>query len=91
MKIIQSPSFVKRVKKLSPKDKLMLDQQIKKIISSPFLGKQKRGDLKNIFVHKFKLNTVEQLLAYKISKEVIELIMLGPHENYYRDLKKYIS
>lgn len=91
MKIEQSPLFAKTVKKLSKKDKQKLDQQIMKLVSNPYLGKRKKGDLNNVFVHKFKLNTVEHLLAYRISKDLLELIMLGPHENYYRDIKKYIS
>jgi mRNA-degrading endonuclease RelE of RelBE toxin-antitoxin system len=91
MRVEQSPLFARTVKKLSKKDKQKLDQQIMKLLKNPYLGKQKKGDLKNVFVYKFKLNTIEHLLDYKISKDLIELIMLGPHENYYRDLKKYIS
>ena len=91
MKVTQSTLFAKKVKKLSKKDKQKLDQQIKNIISNPFLGVRKKGELKNVYVHKFKLNKVEHLIAYRISKDLLELILLGPHENYYRDLKKYIS
>ena len=91
MKIIQSTSFSKTVKKLSKKDKQKIDKQIMKIISNPNVGHRQKGDLKNVFVHKFKLNTLQYLLAYRISDNVLELIMLGSHENYYRDLKKYIS
>ena len=91
MKIEQSPLFGRTVKKFSKKDKQKLDLQIRKLVNNPYLGKQKKGDLKNVFVYKFKLNTVEYLLSYKISKDLLQLIMVGPHENYYRDLKKYIS
>ncbi|MDA8161543.1 MAG: hypothetical protein M0022_01360 [Desulfobacteraceae bacterium] len=32
------------------------------------------------------------LLSYRVTKEEgLELIMLGPHENYHRDLKDYLK
>jgi mRNA-degrading endonuclease RelE of RelBE toxin-antitoxin system len=90
MKILQSRSFAKKVKKLTKREKSILDDQIRSIIENPNIGFEKRGDLKGIFVHKFKVQTIEYLLAYRIVDENFELIMLGPHKNYYRDLKKSI-
>nr|WP_287127002.1 hypothetical protein [Desulfobacter sp.] len=31
------------------------------------------------------------MLAYRFVGDDLELIMIGPHENYYRDLKSYIK
>ncbi len=90
MKILQSRIFAKKVKKLNQKEKSILDDQIKSIVENPNIGIEKKGDLKGIFVHKFKVRTTQYLLAYRIVDENLELIMLGPHENYYRDLKKSI-
>lgn len=90
MKILQSRSFAKKVKKLTKREKSILDDQIRSIIENPNIGFEKRGGLKGIFVHKFKVQTIEYLLAYRIVDENFELIMLGLHENYYRDLKKSI-
>jgi len=90
MKIFQSRSFAKKVKKLNKNEKYILDDQIKSIIENPDIGDEKKGDLRGIFVHKFKIKTIQYLLAYRIVEENLELIMLGPHENYYRDLKKSI-
>ena len=42
-------------------------------------------------IHKFKIKTTQYLLAYRFADENLELIMIGPHQNYYRDLKKYIK
>jgi hypothetical protein len=42
-------------------------------------------------VHKFKVQKTLYLLAYHFLGEDLELIMLGPHENYYRDLEKYLQ
>ncbi len=30
-------------------------------------------------------------LSYRIQEDTLELIMIGSHENYYRDLKSYIK
>ncbi len=90
MKVIQSRLFAQKVKKLHKQDKLDLDVQIRKIIKSPMLGDEKKGDLKGVFVHKFKLGSTQYLMAYRFSDKTLELIMLGSHENYYRNLKSYI-
>jgi mRNA interferase RelE/StbE len=92
MKIYQSSSFARKVKRLKQSEKLDLDQVIRDIINDPSSGAEKKGDLKGIFVYKFKLNKNDYLLAYRIcSENSLELIMIGPHENYYRDLKEYLK
>jgi mRNA-degrading endonuclease RelE of RelBE toxin-antitoxin system len=91
MKIYQSRSFEKKVKKISRTEKDSLDQEIRKIAENPSIVEEKKGDLREIFVHKFKIKTAQYLLAYrKISKD-LELVMIGQHENYYRDLKQYLK
>lgn len=91
MKIYQSRSFEKKVKKISKREKKILDQHIRKIADDHSIGEEKRGDLRGIFVHKFKIKTAEYLLAYRMLEGDLELIMIGPHENYYRDLKDYLK
>ena len=91
MKIFQSRSFERKVKKFSKSQKSQLDKQIRRILEDPAIGTEKKGDLRGIHVHKFKLKTIQYLLAYRIAGENLELIMIGPHQNYYRDLKKYIK
>lgn len=92
MKIYQSRSFERKVKKFNKKEKHELDNEIKQIIKNPSIGSEKKGDLRGIFVHKFNLQNQMYLLAYRVIKEEsLELIMLGPHENYYRDLKTHLK
>ena len=91
MKIFQSRSFEGKVKNFSKPQKLQLDKQVKLILKDPAIGIEKKGDLRGIRVHKFKLKTIQYLLAYRLAGENLELIMIGPHENYYRDLKKHIK
>ena len=91
MRIFQSRSFERKVKKISVQEKGILDKEIRKIADNPSVGDEKKGDLRGIFVHKFKMKTAEYLLAYRVIGKDLELIMLGPHENYYRDLKNYLK
>ena len=91
MQIIQSRSFENKVKIYSKKQKNVLDKQIHKIIDNPSIGQEKKGDLRGVFVYKFKIETIQYLLSYRIVKNNLELIMIGPHENYYRDLSSYLK
>jgi hypothetical protein len=91
MKIIQSRSFEQRINKFNQAQKIVLDEQIKLIIENPTIGTEKKGDLSEVYVHKFKIKTIQYLLAYRYNEKLLELIMIGPHQNYYRDLKKYIK
>jgi len=91
MKIYQSGSFEKKVKKMSKPEKEALDREVKKIAEDPAIGEEKKGDLRGVFVHKFKLRATQYLLAYRKIGSDLELVMIGPHENYYRDLKQYLK
>jgi mRNA-degrading endonuclease RelE of RelBE toxin-antitoxin system len=90
MRIFQSRSFEKKAKKMSKSEKNALDREVKRIADSS-LVEEKKGDLKDVFVHKFKLKTTQYLLAYRKVGGDLELVMIGPHENYYRDLKQYLK
>lgn len=89
MKILQSRSFERKIKKFTKRQKIKLDEEIRKIMDKPSIGFEKKGDLRGVYVHKFKIQAVQYLLAYKFLGNDLELIMIGPHENYYRDLKSY--
>jgi mRNA interferase RelE/StbE len=90
MKIIQSRSFERKVKNFTKREKEKLDQEIRKIVDNPSIGSEKKGDLRGVFVPKFKIQTNQYLLAYRLERKNLELIMIGPHENYYRDSKTYL-
>ena len=91
MRIYQSRTFENKVKKLSKQEKELLDDEIKKIAENPLIGEEKKGDLKAVYVHKFKIKSLQYLLSYRKIKSDIELIMIGPHENYYKELKSYLK
>lgn len=86
-------SFERIVKKLHTKDKKVLDEAVKAVLADPLLGDEKRGDLVGVFVHKFKLNGLETLLAYELQPDkkkpsTLVLLAVGPHENFYQQLKR---
>jgi mRNA-degrading endonuclease YafQ of YafQ-DinJ toxin-antitoxin module len=90
MKVEQSGSFGRRVKKLKPDEKKSLDKAIKKIMLDTSIGTMKTGDLSGVQVHKYKHNTQQCLLAYRVAERgvLLTLLALGTHENFYRDLKR---
>ena len=67
----------------------ILDEKIRKIVENPKIGQEKRGALKGVWVHKFHIEKQLFLLAYELEENVLKLIMVGNHENYYRNLTKY--
>ena len=91
MKIFQSRIFENKIKKFLKQEKGILDKEIKRIIENPFVGEEKKGDLRGVYIHKFKIKIIQYLLSYRMINDGLELIMIGPHENYYRDLKSYLK
>lgn len=91
--ILVTPSFARTAKKLHAKDKAILDAAVKAVAGDHTIGEEKRGDLNGVFVHKFKLNNLETLLAYRLQPDKVEprelvLLAVGPHENFYVQLKR---
>ena len=88
----QSTGFGKAKRRLSPKDQLVLDERVRKIVANPLIGEVKMGALKGVRVLKFKVGPFQLLLAYQFNERhnTIELLDVGPHENFYRDLQSYL-
>ena len=55
------------------------------------MGQEKIGSLKGVRVYKFHIEKQLFLLAYELEIDVLKLIMVGSHENYYRDLTRYYN
>ena len=90
IRVLQTPSFKKAVKKLHKNQKADLDTAVKELIENPLLGVQKKGDLSFMRVYKFKMIKQLTLLGYSYENGalVLELMTLGSHENFYRNAKK---
>ncbi|MFN9816901.1 MAG: type II toxin-antitoxin system RelE/ParE family toxin, partial [Pseudanabaena sp.] len=76
-------------KKLNKNQIKDLDNAVREIIKNPEIGEQKKGDLADVWVYKFRMVDRENLLAYQWDEKTRTLIALGVHENFYRDIKKY--
>ncbi|MDP5129970.1 MAG: type II toxin-antitoxin system RelE/ParE family toxin [Paraglaciecola sp.] len=90
IKVLQTSSFKRAIKKLHKNQKIDLDDAIRELMGNPRLGEQKKGDLSFMRVYKFKMAKQLTLLGYSYEDGalVLELITIGSHENFYRDIKK---
>ncbi|MDO9478750.1 MAG: type II toxin-antitoxin system RelE/ParE family toxin [Pseudohongiella sp.] len=90
IRVLQTPSFRKAVKKLKSNQKIDLDAAIRTLTENPTSGEQKKGDLAFLRVYKFNMNKQLTLLGYSFDEGVLllTLLALGSHENCYRDLKR---
>jgi mRNA-degrading endonuclease RelE of RelBE toxin-antitoxin system len=66
------------------------DAAVETVAENPDVGERKKGDLEQLWVYKFRSQGQLYLLGYTLEDTVrlIYLEALGPHENFYRDLKR---
>ena len=88
--VIQSPNFAKLKKKLKKNQIKKLDDAIRAIMGNPTIGDTKLGDLQGIRVHKYKVGNNQILLAYEVVESTLYLYSFGSHQNFYRELSKYL-
>jgi mRNA interferase RelE/StbE len=88
MNVVQSPYFRRAYKKLHPNQVEPVNQAIKRVLSDPACGEEKKGDLAGVHVYKFRVLDRQYLLAYQHDKETLFLLALGVHENFYRNIKR---
>ena len=86
--VTQSTVFARAYKKLNPQQKQDVDTAVEVIVSDPLAGEAKRGDLAGVYVYKFKSQNQLVLLAYEFDPKTRRLLLLGSHENFYRELKR---
>jgi ParE-like toxin of type II bacterial toxin-antitoxin system len=89
--IIVSNHFLKFKKKSPKKLQLEIDNEVKNIINNPEIGELKKGDLKATRAHKFKFKAQLYLLSYEAKGNTLFLYLIDTHENYYKQLKRYLS
>ncbi len=85
----ESRRFSRAYKKLSKNVLSALHDAMDLVLDNPNIGEEKRGDLKGIYIFKFKVARNEFLLGYSFNsgKKKITWEAIGPHENFYRTLK----
>jgi hypothetical protein len=85
--IIQANGFRRAYKRLHPNQKADVDDAIASITADPTLGEAKKGDLAGVHVYKFQCVDKLFLLAYEYDPATRLLLLVGTHENFYRELK----
>jgi len=83
----QKPAFKRAYKKLHNNQREAVHTAIRAVVADPKLGEEKKGDLASVFVYKFDCVNQLFLLAYRWDETKRVLLSIGPHENFYRDLK----
>ena len=92
-KVQAVPRFPKSKRRLTPAVQTEIDKQVKSLIGNPLAGELKAGAIRLVRVVKFPAEDRQYLLAYSFfpKKNVIEVLDVGVHENFYRGLEKYLK
>jgi len=75
---------------MHPNQKQALDQAVRVILKAPEANSLKSGDISTLRVYKYKLHGAQQLFGYSYdaTHQVVNLVSVAPHENFYRDIKR---
>ncbi|WP_215843310.1 type II toxin-antitoxin system RelE/ParE family toxin [Acidithiobacillus montserratensis] len=86
----QTRRFARAYKKLHDNVAADVDAAIEEVASNPDIGEKKKGDLAELWVHKFRSQGQLYLLGYTRDDALmlVYLEAIGSHENFYRDLKR---
>lgn len=86
----QTRRFARAYKKLHDNVAADVDAAAAAVAEDPAVGERKKGDLAHLLVHKFLSQGQLYLLGYTTDDAVrlVYLEAVGPHENFYRDLKR---
>lgn len=86
----QTRRFARAYKKLHDNVAADVDIAAEVVAADPTVGERKKGDLADLHVYKFRSQNQLYLLGYTVDDAVrlIYLEAVGPHENFYRDIKR---
>ena len=79
------------MKKQSRPFQLVIEDETERILKDPEIGEIKRGDLTGFRVRKFTFHKQQYLIAYKMQGKDIFFYVIDTHENFYRELKRYMK
>lgn len=91
MNLLYKSACWKFIKKQSRPFQLVVEDEIERIHKNPEIGEEKSGDLASFRVHKFTFRKQEYLIAYKTAGVAFTVYMVETHENFYRNLKRYVK
>ena len=90
MELFYKSAFKRYVKKQPRPFQLVIEDEIEKIYKDPSIGEEKSGDLAGFRVHKFIFRGQEYLVAYRARDGSVIAYMIDTHENFYKNLKRYV-
>lgn len=72
-----------------------ITEAIDELRLNPFIGELKTGDLAGIYSYDISHMRTNYEMAYHIEEEIegeyVLILLIGPRENFYEDLKRYIK
>ena len=85
--------FLKKIKDQKLRDIFKI--AFENICKNPTIGQEKTGDLNGVYAYGFRYKKVDYRIAYKVDinedNSLTIIIMVGTHENFYNELKKYLN
>jgi mRNA-degrading endonuclease RelE of RelBE toxin-antitoxin system len=93
--LVVLPAAQRYLKKLKDRTlRMLFKNAIDTILENPNIGDMKTGDLKGIQSLDIYYNKTNYELAYRVVQDketTVIILMAGTRENFYQQLKKYLS
>jgi len=86
--VLQSNAFSRAYRRLHRNQQAAVDDAVATIVDQPERGDARKGDLAGVFVYKFQCVGQQFLLAYEYDPATRLLLLVGTHENFYRNRKR---
>ena len=92
--VVQAPRFGRSKKRLPAAAQLQIDEAVKGLLADPLSGEPKTGALKGVRVDQVQSRAAcnsSWPISSTHKRNMIEVLDVGPHENFYRELQKYLD
>jgi len=86
------PAAAKDLYKLTKKNKelgaLVVNEKIPNLLSDPFKGRKKKGDLSHIRSYDFNFGESAYRILYEVKGDIVRIFATGLHDVSYRKVKR---
>jgi len=86
------PASAKDLYKLTKKNKelgsLVVNEKIPNVLSDPFKGRKKKGDLSHIRSYDFSFRGDAYRILYEVKSDIVRIFAIGLHDISYRKVKR---
>ena len=85
MKLLETAKFKKQRKKLvQQSEKDALKESVQTVLNNPEIGKQLKGEFKDLRSHRYQVKGQQRRLIYKVEVDSLILFSFGPREGIYK-------